>query len=173
METLFRLVVFAASAWVSQQYANGYWVVGPVFGMAVVSYDLQGWKDREWFKHLGFLAVSTLVYALVYHISRMDWDRDSDLFDYFLGPFPVAIVAGSILMPLAHRILFRKPGALAMKASLALILSFYLLTLLAYTQEKLDLKWNIQWLAVMIAVWQGIYLHLFFRPVSRHAAPRR
>ena len=45
MEILFRLVVYAVSVWVSNKYADGYWVVGPVFGLAVVSYDM---KSPAW-----------------------------------------------------------------------------------------------------------------------------
>jgi hypothetical protein len=65
MEVLFRLLVYVVSVWVSNKYADGYWVVGPVFGAAVVSFDLKGFKNLNLVKHGLFIALSTLIYALL------------------------------------------------------------------------------------------------------------
>ena len=162
METLFRLLVFAASAWVSNKYADGYWIVGPVFGMAVVSFDLKSLKDLNIFKHASFLAASTLIYALVYRISRLEWGNNTDLFEYFIGSFPAAIVTGSVLLSVAHTILFNKSKDVMVRAIAGLVVSFYALVFLMYFNDKSHLGWNIQWIAVMIAVWQGMYLTIFF-----------
>ena len=162
MENLFRLLVLAASAWVSNKYADGYWVVGPVFGMAVVSYDMKSLQDLKLFKHAFFVVVSTLVYALVYRISRLEWGNSTDLFDYFIGSFPAAIVTGSVLMAVAHTVLFNKSKDIMVRAILILVASFYFLTFLMYFNEKSHLGLQIQWIALMITVWQGSYLYIFF-----------
>ena len=162
MEILFRLLVFAASAWVSNKYADGYWVVGPVFGMAVVSYDMKSFRDLNIFKHAFFIAVSTLVYALVYRISRLEWGNGTDLFDYFIGSFPAAIVTGSALMAVAHTVFFNKSKEVMVRAIAAMVVTFYLLVFFMYFNEKSHLGLRFQWIAFMITVWQGTYLYTFF-----------
>ena len=162
MEILFRLLVFAGSAWVSNKYADGYWVVGPVFGMAVVSYSMKSLNDLNIFRHAAFLVVSTLIYALVYRISRLQWGNDTDLFNYFIGSFPAAIVTGSVLMSAAHAIFFNKSKEAMVRGIVALVVSFYFLTFLMYFNEKSHLGLQLQWITLMIAVWQGMYLYIFF-----------
>ncbi len=162
MEILFRLLVFAASAWVSNKYADGYWVVGPVFGAAVVSYDLRSPQDLKIFKHGAFIAASTLIYALVYRISRLEWGNNTDLFEYFAGSFPAAIVTGSVLMAAVHTLIFNKSKEIMARAVAALVVTFYLATFLMYFNEKSNLGLNVPWIAVMIALWQGTYLYVFF-----------
>ena len=162
MEALFRLLVYGASVWVSNKYADGYWVVGAVFGLAVVSYDMKGFKDLDFIKHAIFLAFSTLIYALVYRISRLSWGTDTDLFHYFIGSFPAAIVLGSVLMPITHCIAFNKSKELMVRAIVTLVASYYVVTLAMYINEKSNLGLHVQWITVMIASWQGLYLYTFF-----------
>ena len=110
MEIILRLVVFAGSVWLSNKFADSHWVVGPVFGAAVIVF---GWKEVRTNLPRGaaYLAMSTAIYAFVYYLSGLKWGDTSDLFVYFLGPFPVAIVAGSILLPCAHAILLGRSRA--------------------------------------------------------------
>src|SRR3989338_1410747 len=162
MELLFRLLVYAASVWVSNKYADGYWVVGPVFGAAGVSFDLKGFKDLDLVKHAFFIALSTLIYALVYRISRLEWGSDTDLFHYFIGSFPAAIVTGSVLMSVLHTIVFNKSKEAMARAIAFLVGSYYTVTLAMYINEKSQLGFHIQWIAVLIAAWQGLYLYAFF-----------
>ncbi len=162
MELFFRLVVFAVSVWTSNKYADGYWVVGPVFGMAAVSFDIKSLKNLDLFRHAAFVGTSTLIYALVYRISRLQWGTDTDLFNYFIGSFPAAIVTGSVLMSVAHCIFFNKSKDLMVRAIVWLVASFYFLTFLMYFNEKSHLGWQVQWITVMIGVWQGLYLYAFF-----------
>ena len=162
MEILFRFLVYAASVWISNKYADGTWVVGPVFGMAVVSFDIKSLKNLDLFRHAAFLGASTLIYALVYRISRLEWGGNSDLFNYFIGSFPAAIVTGSVLMSVAHSVFFNKSKETMVRAIAGIILSFYLLTFLMYFNEKSRLGWQVQWITVMIATWQGMYLYIFF-----------
>ena len=162
MEMVLRVVVYAASVWLSQKYADGYWVVGPAFGLAVAIFAWMSSKDRDAKKCVVFVAASTLIYALVYWLSRLDWRNNSDLFEYFLGPLPAGVITGSMLLPAAHARIFKTPHLLAAKTALGLIISFYIITLLGYLDDKVGFGMNIPWLSVMIAVWQGIYLYLFF-----------
>lgn len=162
MEVLFRLLVWAASVWVSSKYADGYWVVGPVFGAAVVSFDLKGFKNLDLVKHTLFIALSTLIYALVYRISRLEWGTDTDLFHYFIGSFPAAIVTGSVLMSVLHTIVFNKSKEAMARALAYLVGGYYAVTLVMYINEKSNLGLHVQWITVLIAAWQGFYLYAFF-----------
>ena len=114
---LFRWIVYGVSAWVSVKYADGYWVVGPVFGAAVISYDSDSFRKLVVGRHLAFFIASTLIYALVYRISIGPWEFHSDFLNYFAGPFPSAVVTGSVLLPIAHRVIFRKTPAAAFRVA--------------------------------------------------------
>ncbi len=162
MEALFRLLVYAASVWVSNQYAAGYWVVGPVFGAAVVTFDLKGFKDLNLPKHGIFIALSTLIYALVYRISRLEWGGDTDLFHYVIGSFPAAIVTGSVLMSVLHTVVFNKSKELMVRSIATLVGSYFAVTLVMYINEKSNLGFDVPWIALLIAAWQGLYLYTFF-----------
>jgi hypothetical protein len=162
VENLFKIVVYALSVAVSAKYADGYWVVGPVFGAAVCLFDMKSFKDLNLFKHAAFIGVSALVYALVYRLSKLDWGTNTDLFEYFIGSFQAAIVVGSVLMAVAHSIFFGKNKDVMVKAMLTLIVAFYMVSFLTYFNDKSRLGWDIPWLTIMIALWQGIYLSVFF-----------
>jgi hypothetical protein len=162
VEVIFRLLVYAASVWVSNKYVGGYWVVGPVFGVAVVLFDAKSLKGLNIVRHAVFVGVSTLVYALVFRISEIKWGGDTDLFNYFIGSFPASVVTGSVLMSVAYTVIFNKGKDVMMRAMAGLVGSFYLLSFLAYFNEKSHLGWNVEWLTLMIAVWQGLYLLVFF-----------
>ena len=162
MEMLFRLAIYGASVWLSNKYAGGYWVVGPVFGLAVVSFDMKSPKDLNVIKHGIFIGLSTLIYALVYRISRLEWGTDTDLYHYFIGSFPAAIVTGSVFMAVAHTLVFNKSKEVMARALLTLIACYYAVTLAMYINEKSHLGLDVQWIAIMIAAWQGLYLHTFF-----------
>jgi len=167
MELFFRLVVFAASAWISVKYAVGYWVVGPVFGLAVVSWDSNTFKKFVAVKHLSFLAASTLSYALVYHVSTLNWGHGSDFLDSMIGSLPIAVVVGSILLPLAHKLLFSSDFKRAARLIILLILSFYIITLISFGNDHFEWGFKINFLAISITVWQGLYLYSFFRPFNK------
>ncbi len=125
MITLVRSVCYIACVWISQKYAGGYWVVGPVFGLTVALFDMTS-PRRLAPKHVLFIALSTLLYSLVYGISRLEIGDDSVLFNYFIGSFPIAIVTGSVLLPIIHTRVFNRSRAGLSRAILALVGSFYL-----------------------------------------------
>ncbi len=167
MELFFRLVVFAASAWISVKYAVGYWVVGPVFGLAVVCWDSNTFKKFVAAKHLSFLAASTLIYALVYHISTLNWDHGSDFLDSIIGSLPIAVVLGSVLLPLAHKFLFSSSFKRVARLIILLILSFYIITLFSFANDHFEWSLKINFLAIAITVWQGLYLYFLFQPFNK------
>ncbi len=167
MELFFKLVVFAASVWISVKYAVGYWVVGPVFGLAVISWDSNTFKNVIAAKHLSFLAASTLIYALVYHVSTFNWGRGSDFLDSMIGSLPIAVMIGSVLLSLAHRALFSAPLRVTLRVMASLILSFYAITLLSFGNDHFEWGLKINFLAISITVWQGLYLYFFFQPFNR------
>ena len=158
---LLKLAVLGLSVWVSAKFADGYWVVGSVFGAAVLAC---GWKTFKpgLLARAAFFAASTLIYALVYCISGLKWGNDSPLFEYVIGPFPIAIVAGSILLPLTHRRFLGAGDGAAARAAAVLVVGFYLVTLLSYLNETYATGIRMPWLTILIAVWQGSYLGTFF-----------
>ena len=156
------LLAYAASAWISTQYAGGFWVVGPVFGLAVVVSDSQGLKSLQPVKHVLFIALSTLIYALVYRISLLKWGADNDLYNYVIGSFPVAIVTGSVLMAFMHSVVLNKSKDLMVRAAVSLVVCYYAITLLMYVAEKEHLNVHVPWLGILITAWQGMYLYTFF-----------
>lgn len=165
METLLRLAAFVLSVWISCKFIGGYWVVGPVFAAVVAVYDRKAFaKDAS--RHVAYLIASTLIWAAVFYIAKnMRWGN-GPLFQYGIGAFPAAVVLGSILLPQAHRILLKADAKLAIHTTLALIVSYYLVSFAAYANDDLGIGPKIQWLPVLVGVWQGNYLWGFFRRQS-------
>lgn len=163
-----RWVLYAVCVAVSQKFANAHWVVGPVFGLTVAAFDAMGRKDADWARRAGFVATSTLIYALVYQISTLNGRNDSELFEYFFSPFSAGVVSGSVLLPLAHAVFFRRSFRLAKFVSLALVVSYYLVTLLAFGYDHLGVEWGVPWIAILVGVWQGVYLRLFTAAGKKH-----
>ena len=157
-----HFILYIACVLVSYKHAGGYWVVGPAFGLTVAFFDAKTLKNFR-LKHALFIALSTSVYSLVYGISRLKIGDDSALFNYFIGAFPIAIVTGSVLLPILHVRVFNRSRAGLTMAILWLVGSFYGVELLMLGAEKLQFAPNFPWLAVLIAVWQGVYLNVFFK----------
>lgn len=162
MDILSKLIVYLASIALSIKYADGYWIVGAVFGIAVISYEAESFKRLNLRRHGLFLAASILIYALVYWVAMRKLESPYDILNYFIGPFPIGVVLGSILLPLAHQRIFEKPKAQAKRVIFALIKSFYLVMLLAYLTNTFWPEKHFNFAAVAITIWQGIYLYLFF-----------
>lgn len=169
---MWRVIVYCASVWISATYAAGYWVVGPVFGLVVVAYDSNLFRNLKLGRHAFFILVSTIIYAAVCRIALGRWERQSDLFNYFIGPFPVAVVVGSILMCFAHRFIFQSSNSQMFRATISLIASFYLVTLFGYLKDKAGLWPHLNLISAFVAVWQGTYLYLFFVKTKGASPPR-
>ena len=162
MNILVRLLAYGVSVWLSNKYAGGYWVVGPVFGVAVVLHDMKDIHDLRPVKHGLFIVFSTLIYALVYRISLLKWGTDTPLYNYVIGPMPAAIVTGSILMAFMHTVVMNKSKEQMLRAVIVLIVGYYFVTALMFANEKFSLNLNVQWMMVLIGAWQGLYLYTFF-----------
>ena len=160
---LMKWAIYIVSVWISVKYADRYTVVGPVFGLAVVAYDSKFFRNVSRDKHVMFVAASTFIYALVYWVSLGKWESKSQLFNYFIGPFSVGVVLGSILLPLAHQIILRSSIAKTKQVIPSLVVSFYVVMLTAYLSNEFGFGAHFNFASVAIAVWQGLYLYLFFR----------
>ena len=161
-EKIIRFLIYACSVFVSSKYANDYWVVGPVFGLAVVCWDSNNFRSFTAAKHLAFLAASTLIYALVFHISSQNWGHGSDFSDSLFGPLPVAVITGSILLPVAHTIFLKASTKKVARTIPLLVLSYYLVSFVSLANDTWKLGWVINFLFVSIGAWQGAYLYSFF-----------
>ncbi len=164
-------IVYVAGAWVSQRHAAEYLWVGPIFGLVVVIWASNAPKELVRRENAAFVAMSTLIYALVYHIAKQNWSSDSVVLESLLGPLPTGVLAGSLLLPMAHSLFLGAPRRKAFKASLVLMLSFYAVTLLANVADYINLGENFNFIAIAVFVWQGIYLFDFF-PERLRGAPK-
>jgi hypothetical protein len=164
MTILFRLAVYAVSVAVSRQYAAGYWVVGPLFGLAVVFYDSSGVKGLKPLKHLAFVAASSVIYALVFWIANAKWSVSEGVTGDFVGPFPAGVVLGSVLLPAAHKVILGQRAFKAISVALSLVISFYALMLFDYFSRQSRQLLDYDFMTVAIMLWQGLYLYLFYRP---------
>jgi len=155
-------ILYIAGAWVSQRHAAEYWVAGPVFGIVAVVWAAKSLKE-VWSKNaLAFVLMSTLVYALVYHIARQSWSSDSVIRESLCGPLPTGVVVGSLLLPMVQSLCLGTPRLSAFKGAFVLILSFYVVTLMANVADYIKLGENFNFIAIAVFVWQGIYLLHFF-----------
>ena len=159
LKQVVKTLGFAASVTLSTKYADGYWVVGSVFGLVVLLWDSENWKSFLSVKRSIFLGFSIGIYALVYFISRRNWDF-GEFVNFFIGPFQVAILFGSVAMPLTHRFLLSGSGAL--KVSTLLITAFYIITFISFLNDYLRLNFHVNFLFIYVALWQGIYLKIFY-----------
>ena len=160
---LIQILIYTVSVWISIKYADGFWVVGPVFGLAVITCDSKLFRDINRDRHISFLIASTLIYALVYWVAMRKWETEIEIINYLISPFPLGIVLGSILLPLAHQVILKKSVVKTKWVTPALIASFYFISLLALLNNEFHIGFRFNFLAVMIALWQGIYLCFFFR----------
>jgi hypothetical protein len=163
--TALALAAYGAGAWASVKYADEYWVVGPVFGAVVLFFARKALRKNA-AGAASYFAASVLIYALVRFIADLGWGDGRAFFEYVAGPFPVAIVAGSLLLPLAHRAFLKADARAAFRTSATLVGTFYLVTLLGYVNEELGVGPHVAWLPVLVAVWQGTYLAGFFRKTA-------
>ena len=164
MTKFIRWVVYVISVAVSRKYAAGYWVVGPVFGAAVVFCDSNSFKGLKPVKHLAFLAASSLIYALVFWIADLKWSPPAGLSEDFFGTFPLAVITGSLLLPVAHKFILGAGTSRAVRATLALILSFYFLLCFEHFSSQSRRPVDFDFMTAAIALWQGLYLYLFYKP---------
>ncbi len=162
-DRLIKLAIYFLCVWISTKFADGYAVVGPVFGLAVVAYDSKFFTNISREKHVGFLIASTLIYALVYWMSLRKWESSFEFFNYLIGPFALGVVLGSVLLPYAHKMFFKKSPVLTKQVIAFLLISFYTVTFFAYVYNEFGIGFSFNYAAIAIALWQGIYLYLFFR----------
>lgn len=159
---LLKFFAYVAGVAASCHYADGPWVVGPAFALVVIAWDSNLFRAFSLPKHLGFAAASTLIYALVFEISSQNWTQGSDLAASLYGSLPVAIIVGSTLLPFAHRYLLKVSEKLVAQTIPLLIFSYYLVAFVSFTNDHWNLDLSINFLYIMIAVWQGAYLHFMF-----------
>lgn len=161
MTTLFKWLIYAVSAGISIKFADGYWVVGPVFGLSVTAWDSNLFRNFDGRRHGTFLISSTLIYALVYWVAMRKWESQFEEVNYFFGPFPLGVVLGSVLLPLAHALIFKNAQARIKRTIISLAACFYVVMFFAYLGNRFWPENHFNFVAVAIALWQGIYLFSF------------
>ena len=156
-----KLAAFLAAACALAHYdlIAEYWYVGPVFGAVVLLWHAGSSRDLVRMRSLGFLAASTLIYALVAWII-LEWDDEipeiPNVFDAgFLG-----VMIGSAFLPVAHGALLRASWGRVTIAIPCLYLAWYALVL----SELFGLD---NALINSMSVWQALYLVCMFAPKPR------
>ncbi len=158
MKKIFSLLIWFVCALVCRQYAAGYWVVGPVFALAVFLVNRDKVFGKISAQHVIFTASSTLIYALVYRLADKGWKLSPDWFDMLAGGFTAGVVLGSVLLPCVHMLLFGGNFKEVRSVTAMQVISWYVILLLSWGFEKLDFRQPVDFMFVAIAVWQGIYL---------------
>jgi len=163
-------LTYALSVVISVQYCAQYWVVGPVFGLAylITNYPILIPRRDLWGSALLFLGASTFTYALVYFVtnhgfnlpwsSQKGWSFKNDYLDALLGSFTIAVVLGSLIMPLFHRLIFATDFKRIRKVWLRLIGAWYAVIAISLVQEFFKIPGSINYIYIGLALWQGIYM---------------
>ncbi len=163
MKNGIRALTYILSAWISIKFASDYWVIGPVFGLTVVVWDSDHVSHFLSRKHILFVAISALIYALVLHIIMSEyWRFDIEILNDFFGTFSAGVITGSLLLPATHSLLLGSTKRTNAQASIALIVFFYLIILIGSLSAQLKLSIPFDIGDVVIAVWQAVYLACFF-----------
>ena len=158
MKKVIPWLVYGLCVLISRRYCAGYWVVGPVFGVALLLVNFERVSKKLSSKHFAFVLASTLIYALVYFIADKGWKFRQDWLDMLAGSLSGGIVLGSILMPLIHAKLFGLKFKAVKLVSLLLIVSWYAVAAASLIGEVIGFKSPIDFILIAIALWQGIYL---------------
>lgn len=156
-----RILPWAAyilSVLISWKFCAGYWVVGPVFWLALLAANYGHICQRFSPRHLALGFASTLVYALIYWMANNTWQFRREWVDMLAGGLTAGVILGSILMPSIQALLFGMDFKTAGAVSLALILSWYGVNFISWVDEAIGVKPDIDYGLIAIALWQGIYL---------------
>lgn len=155
LKTAVRALVFLAGAYFSFQKVDDFWFVGPIFGAVVLIWEWSFKEKLDLAKAVGFFAASTLIYALVYRISKIDMPKIDKLFDSVY----CAVIVGSFLMPVAYKLFFGGSLKKTLIAIPAIYAIFYLSSLVFPDVQKP--AGNI---INIVTFWQGAYLFLLCSP---------
>jgi hypothetical protein len=150
-------VVFTAGAVLSYIYAPKYWIVGPIFGAVVIVWHWSLTRKPRWTGYIGFFLASTLIYALVIKISTLKIPETG-----LLGIFMPWLIAGTVLLPLAHKY-FLKVSWLRVVLT---VVAVYAITYGGGTLlNQVGLNTHpIRYVVNAITLWQGTYLACMFWP---------
>lgn len=158
MKDVLNFIVYVAGAWFGHKNVEGYWTVGIVFGLVAVIWNTRKLADLFSREHGVFAGTSVLIYAVVYHVATRRWTTGSEWGDLLAGPIAAGVVTGSVLMPLAYRVIIGASAKAVLRTSALLIASFYIIAAAANLADRIDFGARIDYIAIMIFVWQGLYL---------------
>ena len=166
-----RIAAWGLCAFISIRYFNGPWVVGPVFAVLFLAANRDQLRKKSWPRYFLFLLASALVYALVHRFAdngfalpwshEKGWHFESDTMDMLVGPMTLAVSFGSLIMPLLQKLLFSVPMQTVRRGWLFLIGSWYLIILVSIGLEALNMQHSINFIAISMTLWQGIYFSIF------------
>lgn len=159
MKKVIPWLAFIASILISRKFCDQYWVVGPVFGAAVLVANYEIVRKKFSIQYILFLAASTLIYALIFWIADKGWKFESDALDMLAGSLSGAVVVGSLLMPFIHTMLLGADFKTAQSTALGLIAVWYVVVLLSWIDDKVGFSPRIDYIFIAIAFWQGLFLY--------------
>lgn len=150
-----RLGLFALCAWISQEHMDDRWVIGPVFGLVVLAWQVK-WPPVLTAQHGLFLLASTLIYAVVAHIAveakTPFGEGDSELY--------LAVALGTVLLPLAHRQFLGATWERTWRTVLG-VYAVWFVVVQCFSLMDVSLDWA---LVNTASVWQALYLYCMFGP---------
>ena len=138
-----------------------YWYVGPIFCIVVLLWYYGRSLKPNVFTSLLFLflVLSTLIYALVFHIAKAD--EPGWMFEPF-DMLAVGVSVGSILLPVVHVLILGGTWKRSVITSVLLILSYFGVYYLFVLLEKIGF-FDDYFIYILVYVWQGVSLLRFFR----------
>ena len=123
--------------------------------IVIIDLDVKSPIENGHYPILIFFVFSTIIYALVFATASA---RGLDWFKPLADSFALAIILGSVLQPLNHVLLLGGRIKDGLVTSLLLIIAYNAVWLSSAGFDKLDLDA----LAVLVFVWQGLYLVRFY-----------
>ncbi|HEY5623779.1 MAG TPA: hypothetical protein VIV14_08450 [Gammaproteobacteria bacterium] len=157
-----RLAAWLLSATIGFAFLVNYWVPGAVFGIAVIVWH---WADRRQLsaaRALLFVVASTLNFALVLEIAQASLPS-APVFN-LIEP---SVLAGTVLLPVAHHYIFGLEWRRVVVAVPAIYLAAYA-TALVVDAVAIGAPWDR--VVNPVAAWQLAYLLVTRSPLSRAAS---
>jgi hypothetical protein len=153
LQRVLRIVAYIACAYWSGELLTDLWYVGPMFGAVVLLWQVHDWRRLLSWRHGAFLVASTLIYALVIRLHSTQERLAVE----------VAVAIGTILLPIAHGLLLGVARRHVQLIIPALFVLWYALVHMIAWIEGVGVPW-LPGVFHMAAMWQALYLLLFFRP---------
>jgi len=155
-----RIVLAVAAAWLSARGGIDPWIIGAAFGLVILSWTATRPRQLVSFASVAFALSSALVCELVSRIALSGsfnasrWGGDPRM------ALAAAMLAGTVLLPVAHAVLLKATWRRAAVAVAGIALTCLACTVVVPRVASLTV-------GALAVVWQTAYLVFFFAPTPQ------